>query len=176
MVFDNTLIYLLIFLAKIVENSLGTLRLIVVANGKKHLGALLAFAIAIIWVTAIGAVVVDINKDWFKIVVFAFGTYIGSYVGSTLEEKIAMGNNLLTAITNYSLGPIIVKKLRSKNYAVTVLKGDGKESSKFVLMMLISRKKQPEVVKLIKEFDIDAMIMSESASSIMGGHSYNEKK
>lgn len=175
MEFNSITIYILIFVAKIIENALGTIRLIVVAHGKKHVGAILAFIISLVWVTAIGAVVVDINEDWFKIIVFAFGTYIGSYVGSTLEEKIAIGNNLLITITNDVLGPVIVKKLRSKNFAVTVLQGDGKESSKYVLMMLISRKKQPEIIKYIKEIDNDAMVMCESVNSIMGGHYHNSK-
>lgn len=171
----NIATYILIFLAKLIENALGTLRLIIVANGKKHTGAILAFIIALIWVIALGVVVVDINNDWIKILVFAFGTYVGSYLGSTLEEKIAIGNNLLIIISNNSLGPVIVKKLRNKNFAVTVLEGDGKDSTKYILMILVSRKKQDEIVKYVKEIDNDAMIMCESADTIMGGHYHNSK-
>lgn len=91
----NIIIYILIFISKIVELSLGTLRLIVVAHGKKWLGAILQFAIALVWIIVTGAVVVDINKDPFKVIVFAIGSLIGSYVGSYIEEKMAMGDNLL---------------------------------------------------------------------------------
>ena len=64
------LIYLAIFFCKIVENAVGTLRLIVVANGKKKLGALLQGIVALVWIFGTGIVIVNINKDIFKIVIF----------------------------------------------------------------------------------------------------------
>ena len=63
-------IYLAIFFSKIIENAVGTLRLIVVANGKKKLGALLQGIVALVWIFGTGIVIVDINKDIFKIVIF----------------------------------------------------------------------------------------------------------
>ena len=62
------LTYTLIFFSKIIENTLSTLRLIVVANGKKKLGALLQGIIALIWIFVTGIVIIDINKDILKIV------------------------------------------------------------------------------------------------------------
>ena len=69
--FMNILIYIFIFLAKIIENAIATLRLIVVANGKKMLGAILNLVISIIWIISTGLVVVNF-KDPFKIIVFAY--------------------------------------------------------------------------------------------------------
>ena len=87
----NILIYCAIFISKVIENALGTLRLIVVANGKKGLGALLQFIIALVWIFSTGAVLANINQDPFKIIVFALGSYVGSYVGGYIEEKMALG-------------------------------------------------------------------------------------
>lgn len=57
-----SLLYALIFFSKIIENTLATLRIIIVANGRKFIGAILQFLIALIWVLVTGAVVTNIQK------------------------------------------------------------------------------------------------------------------
>ena len=89
------MIYIGIFISKILENTLSTLRIIVVSNGKKKLGAFLQGLVALIWIFVTGVVIIDINKDIVKIVFFVIGSIVGSYLGSCLEEKIALGTNLV---------------------------------------------------------------------------------
>ena len=96
----NIPLYSMIFISKVIENALATLRLIVVSNGKKWLGAILQFLIAIVWVFVTGIVVTDIKKDPLKIVFFAIGSFAGSYIGSMIEERLALGNNMISAIVN----------------------------------------------------------------------------
>lgn len=74
------MVYIIIFILKILENALGTLRLIIVSNGKKVEGAVLNFLLSVVWVISTSMVVIDNNI--YKILVFAFGSLIGSYVGS----------------------------------------------------------------------------------------------
>ena len=94
------MIYIGIFISKILENTLSTLRIIVVSNGKKKLGAILQGIVAIIWIFVTGVVIININKDIFKIVSFVIGSIVGSYLGSLLEEKIALGTNLVIIKSN----------------------------------------------------------------------------
>lgn len=96
--------YIFIFVSKIIENAIGTLRLIVVSNGKKILGAILQLIIALVWVLSTGLVVVNVNKDPLKIVFFCLGSLVGSYLGSIIEEKLALGSNMLTCITDKNNG------------------------------------------------------------------------
>ncbi len=172
----NIWLYIVIFVAKVIENALGTLRLILVANGKKGLGAALQFIIALVWVIVIGAVVVDVTKDPLKIFFFALGSYVGSYVGSIIEEKMAIGNNMLMAIVDKELGNTIADKIREKNYAVTVLEGEGKDKSRNILMIMVSRKKRQDIVDIIDSIDKKSMIVAEVARTISGGYSMNDKK
>ena len=163
----NIALYIFIFISKIFENSLATLRLIVVSNGKKWLGAILQFASSLVWIISTGIVVVDINKDPIKIIVFCFGCLVGSYLGSILEQKIAMGDNLILCITGNSDVEI---NLRNKGYAVTKTMGSGKKEDKCILFIMISRKKTMKTIDEIKKIDRDAMIISESAKKINGGY------
>ena len=166
----NILLYFIIFICKVIEIALGTLRLIVVANGKKMLGAILQGIVALVWVLITGVVVVDITKDPLKIVFFALGSFVGSYIGSFLEEKMALGNSMLTTIVDKNNGENIVAKLRQDGFAVTVLDGQGKDKERNILMIVVPRKKTKLVVNIVKNIDKDAMIVSENASPIRGGY------
>ena len=72
----------------IIEEALKTLRIIVIANGKKILGAILQFFVALIWIIVTGNVIMNIKNDPIKIFFYALGSLIGSYIGSFIEEKI----------------------------------------------------------------------------------------
>lgn len=145
------MIYLIIFISKLLENTLATLRLIVTSNGKKILGAILQFIVTIVWAISAGIVIVDI-KDPFKIIVFSLGALIGSYLGSILEQKLALGNTLLICSTEYidSIKPIFDKQ--------------GFKSNIFdnYLITIVSRKKRKDLIKTIKSFDKNAIILSQT--------------
>lgn len=146
------MVYLLIFLAKIIENAIGTLRLILVANGKKFIGALLITVTTIIWLWSASTVVDPIGNSVLRMIVFAFGSGIGSYVGSIVEEKIAVGNNLISIITN---NKDIFKILDSKKIHYNIV-NIGDEIN---IDIITPRKKRPEIVSYIRKYDKDATII-----------------
>lgn len=164
------LLYLLIFCSKVIENMLATLRLIVVANGKKVLGSILQGLVALVWICVTGVVVTNILEDPFKIIAFVLGSIVGSFLGSKLEEKIALGNVLLTIIVNVNKSDILTIKLRKLNCAITTTLGKGKDNNKTILFTLIPRKRVKEVIKIVKCIDIHSLIISENAYNIYGGY------
>ncbi len=164
------LTYFIIFISKIIENTLSTLRLIVVAKGKKIFGAILQFIIAFVWVITTGIVVVNIKDDPLKVVFFALGSLIGSYLGSFIEEKIALGEDMLTVITNDNSSDEIIEKLSSYNYPVYKLKSENKNT--FILLVMSHKKNRSKIINFIKKIDKNSLI---SASSIKN-MTYNEAK
>ena len=169
------MIYLFIFVAKVLEIALGTLRMIVVANGKKWLGSFLQLANALVWIFSTGVVLTGINEDWLKIAIFAIGSFAGSYVGSFIEEKLAMGSNLLTCITSYG-NPDLATALRTSGYAVTTIKGFGQQEEKEIYLIMTPRKKRHQAVLILKQYDPECMIVSESAVSVNGGYRASFKR
>ena len=147
------MIYIIIFILKILENALGTLRLIIVSNGKKIEGAILNFLLSVVWVMSTSMVVIDNNI--YKILVFAFGSLIGSYLGSVLEEKIALGNNMLLVVSKKINS--IQKELNCDTYPI----------NKDILVIMTSRKKRKDVIDLILNIDNQAKIISESAKQLV---------
>lgn len=164
-------LYIFIFISKIIENAVGTLRLIVVANGKKILGAILQLVISVVWVLSTGAVVVNVNKDPFKILFFCLGSLVGSYLGSIIEEKLALGSNMITCITDKDNN--ITDYIRNRGYAVTSVEGKGKDADKNILFIMIKRKELYEIVRMLKKRDKNSMIISEAATTINGGYKGN---
>lgn len=162
-------IYIFIFTSKVLENALGTFRLVIVANGRKMMGAILQFIISLIWLLSTGLVVLDIKDDPLRIFVFCFGTFIGSYVGSYIEEKLAIGSNMLTCIVDES-NDNITNSIRTKGYPVTVLKGSGKDSNKNILFIMIKRKKRHQMVEYIRTINKDTVVIAENAT-MFGGSS-----
>lgn len=156
------LIYIAIFFSKILENALSTLRLIVVANGKKKLGALLQGIIALIWIFVTGIVIVDINKDIFKIIFFCLGSLVGSYLGSIIEEKIALGNNLLMCIINPQY-EIDIKNILN-NYQITTI--CEKDNNYIILLIFLKRKEIQKISKIIKRIDKESILIVEKAKTL----------
>lgn len=159
----NMFIYFIIFIFKVTENTLSTLRIIVVANGKKILGAILQGVIALVWAFSTGLVVVDVLKDPFKVIAFTLGSLIGSYIGSLIEEKIALGTNMITTVVDKSLSNKIINALKRQKYEVIVLNGKRKDELKNILIIMVKRKKRQDVIKLIKNIDSNSTIIIENA-------------
>ena len=147
--------YLIIFILKIIENSLATLRLILVSNGKKWLGAFLPFTTSIIWIVSSHIAIIDINIS--MVLIFSVGSLLGSYIGSILEEKMAIGNNMLICITQKQMSEI----LRQNGYIITKIEGYGKDSKKEVLFVILKRNQNKDLISMIRSLDQEAIIVSE---------------
>lgn len=161
------LIYISIFCLKLLENAIGTIRMIVATNGKKMLGAILQFLIGLVWILSASLTISGSMDDPIKIFIFAIGSAVGSYVGCLVEEKIAMGESVLFCITNQSL---VLDTLHENEFSFTVLLGSGIKQENYVILIAVPRKRKKNVIALIKEVDERAMIISECADSIYGGN------
>lgn len=161
----NFTMYFFIFILKVIENTLGTLRLIVVANGKKLFGAILQGIIAIIWVLSAGIVIVNINDDPLKIIFFALGSLIGSYVGSLIEEQIALGSSMITAIVDEKKAQLIIRTLRKQNYIINSNYISNNKTKTIIIM--VHRKRIKRVSKIIKTIDNKAIIVAQNINPIV---------
>ena len=150
-------IYFFIFISKIIENALSTLRLIVVANGKKKIGAILNGIIALIWIYVTSIVIIDINKDPIKVIIFCIGSIVGSYLGSRIEEKIAMGTNMLICVVKSKCETDVKEKL--KDYQIITLCEKDKNHS--ILFITIKRKETYKICNIINSIDKEAILISE---------------
>lgn len=150
----NVLSYLAIFLLKILEDCLSTLRLILINNGKKVIGCILQFVLTVIWIILTGWILIDFMKDLFKIISFSLGALVGSYLGSILEEVLALGTNSFIVKISYDSINNLVYRLNDNKTNYINLKDD-------VFLITSPRKECRKIIDLIKLCDKKAIIISE---------------
>lgn len=142
------MVYFLVFIFKIIEDALATLRLIVVSNGRKLLGSILQFVCTIIWILLTGSVLIDFMKDFGKVIAFSIGSFFGSYLGFLIEEKIALGTNSFIIKYNSNMKRLL------NDYNYLFLSND-------LLMITAPRRRVKDVIKIVKGYDKNAFIISE---------------
>lgn len=151
----NILIYLAIFSFKIIEDALATLRLIIVSNGKKVFGSILQFICTIIRVVLTGSVLINFMEDFFKIIAFSLGGLVGSYIGSFLEEKIALGTNLFIIKIKESKINLLIHKFNLNNYF------ELNTSNGLFFITIIPRKQARKIARFTHSIDDTAYIICE---------------
>ena len=149
--FDYIILPVLIFTARIFDVSLDTIRVIMVSKGYRKLAPYVGFFQVLIWIITITRIMENLD-NWLTYVAYAAGFGMGTYVGMWIEERIAMGNELLRVITRAPADDLI-KVLREKGYMVTVADGHGRDGAVGILFLVIKRKVLNEVVDLIKEYN-----------------------
>ena len=168
-------VYAFILVAKIFEVSLSTIRIVLITKGERLIGAVIGFFEVLLWVFVASSVIKDIATDPFKGVVYALGFGIGNYVGSWIEEKIGLGLSEVQVIVKEEHGNELAEILRSQNYAVTLIRGEGKNFDRYILLLFISRKKVPEVIRQIRTVQENAVITVSDTKPIYGGYGILKK-
>jgi uncharacterized protein YebE (UPF0316 family) len=146
---------------RICDVTLDTIRVINVVQGKKYLAGIIGFFEILIWVFAIRYVFqhLDVIPNLFG---YAIGFGLGNIFGITIEQKIGLGFVQLNIISLHRTDPI-ADAIRKLNFALTILPGEGGAGGVSVIVLIIERKEQKNVIKLIKSLDTHAFITVQSS-------------
>ncbi|NLC63514.1 MAG: DUF2179 domain-containing protein [Thermoanaerobacterales bacterium] len=158
--------YLLIFLARVIDVSCATVRTLMIVKGNKLQAALIGFFEVIIYITALNQVIGTLDKP-LNLIVYALGFAAGNYVGSFVEEKLALGLMTVQVVTE-NIG--LSKHIRDNGFGVTVLEGRGKEGFRQLLIISLSRRDLPRLMKLIDELDKDVFVTVLDTKVSRGGY------
>ena len=149
--FDYIVLPLLIFMARICDVSLDTIRVIMVSKGYRRYAPYIGFVQVLIWIVTITRIMENLD-NWLTYVAYAAGFGMGTYIGMRIEEKIAMGYELLRIITRSEVDELVYV-LRQKGYAVTSVVGEGKDGEVGIVFMILKRKVTREVIKIVNEYN-----------------------
>jgi uncharacterized protein YebE (UPF0316 family) len=158
----------LIFLSRIIDQSIGTLRLIFSSKGMKQLSPFFAFFESFIWLIAISQIMKHLDNIA-CFVAFAGGYAAGNYIGIWLEEKISIGNVVIRLIPKKDTTPLI-KHLRELNYGVTVVDVDGSLGPTKMLFTTVRRKDAKKVIEIINEFNPTAFYTIDEVRVVSEGY------
>lgn len=162
-------VVIFVFVAKIIEVTLTTIRLIIVNRGFKLQGAIVSFIEVLIWVFVASQVVNDVKTAPLLGIVYALGYAVGVFVGGTLEKLLAFGKVMLNVIIPLDNKDKISQLIRERNIGLTVIDARGLQSEKSVLMLYTNRKNIEELKKAIITIEPKALIAENDVVTLSGG-------
>lgn len=141
-----------IFLLRITDVSLGTIRTLAIIGSKIKLAVVLGFFEILIWVIAISQVVQNIHKNFVLALMYAGGFALGNAVGFLIERKLGVGVVVLRIISSHS-GDDIAKQIRALGQAVTIFRGEGQDGSVSLLYIICKRNQSARYRAMAVEID-----------------------
>ena len=158
---------LLIFIARVIDVTFGTIRIIFVSKGEKFLAPLFGFFEIMIWLFAIGQVMQNLNNFSYYIA-YAAGFATGNFVGIFIEDKMAIGKLVVRIITRKDSSDLIAA-LKSRNYGITIIDAQGATGSVKIIFTVLKRKDVDDVVGMIKHFNPKAFYSIEEVQAASEG-------
>lgn len=165
--FVYILIPVLIFLSKIIDQSIGSMRIIFVSKGYKLLGPLLGFFEVIIWLVAIGQIMQHLDNIWCYLA-YGAGFATGNYVGIYLEERLSLGTVLVRIIPKKDTSELIAN-LKEEQFGVTFLDAEGSKGPVNIILTIVKRKRLSLVIDIINKHNPLAFYTVEELKSVNSG-------
>jgi uncharacterized protein YebE (UPF0316 family) len=138
-------------MARIVDVSVGTLRVVYLIRGHKVLAAMLGFVESIIWLVAVAQIMRNMNNPLYYLT-FAGGFAAGNYVGLFIEEKLAIGTSIIRIITERQADTLI-ERLRDAGYGVTHVDARGTTRDVKIIYSVVKRERMSKVLKIVREYN-----------------------
>lgn len=166
-IFSWVVLPILIFLSRIIDVSIGTIRIIFVSRGKKNLAPLLGFFEVLVWIMAISQIMKHLDNIacYFA---YAAGFATGTFVGMMIEEKLAIGM-LVVRVILVKDECSLRERLRNAGFGVTVVDARGANGDVKIVYTIIKRKELEEVLGIITMCNSKAFYSVEDARTVNQG-------
>ncbi len=156
-----------IFSLRVVNNTLDTMRLLMVMRGKKTLSWILGFLVSVIYVLLFTSVLSNLDNPLY-VVAYAAGFATGNVVGMWIEERMALGY-LHLEVVSPGHGTELAERLRENGFAVTEIAARGKDGMVSLLSITVLRKRVSLAEKIVAEVDDRAFMTSEEMRGVRRG-------
>lgn len=158
---------LLIFVLRVVNNAIGTVRLVTLARGMRWLTAILGFFEALIFAVTISGVVTDLTNI-LNLIAYCGGFSIGAWVGMSLEARFVTTFVIVNIFASKN-GHEIALALRQNGYGVTEMVGEGHAGDVTMLRSVTSHRDVSRISAVVKQIAPESFVAVEQVRSIQGG-------
>ncbi len=165
-------VYVLIFAGKVMEVSMGTLRIVLINRGERLKGSIIAFVEIIFWLVIASSVLEGWKEDVYKGLTYALAYAAGNYAGSWMDEWLAFGlSSLQIVVPTLEETKKLSIYLQSQGYGVTSIDVKGRNAEDhYMLLMMIKRKNLKAVMTQIQQYCPAAMITVSDVKAVRGGY------
>lgn len=157
----------LIFVSRIGDVTLGTLRHVIASRGHKNLSPILGFFEVLIWIVIVSQIMKEVN-NFACYIGWAAGFAAGNYIGLLIEERLALGLQIIRIITNQECTQLITQ-LQHANHGTTVIEGLGAKGPVKIILTVVKRKNIDPILKIIFKNNPDAFYSIEDIRDVNRG-------
>jgi len=162
---------LIVCAAKIIEITIQSLKTCMMVKGQRLKAAGLGFVECTIWGLVISTIIGTLGDNLFLLVFYCIGYATGLFLGSTLENKIALGTSSLELIANDENTEKITEYLKENSRGYTVFDGHGSKDKMNMIMIILPRRDTLAVVKRIREIcNNNVFVVVDDISKYAGGY------
>ncbi len=155
---------LLIIAMRVVDVSAGVLRVVFIMRGRRAIAAAVGFVESLSWLIAAAAVFANLDTPA-KAIAYAGGFALGTWVGSWLESKLAVGKSVVRVFVPVdAVRP--TEELRDAGFGVTEVMGEGLRGPVLILFCVVPRRRSTEVMRIVAASSPEAYVTVESIDTL----------
>jgi uncharacterized protein YebE (UPF0316 family) len=163
-VFKWVLLPILIFLARVSDVSINTVRVIYMLNGRRYLSTALGFFESLIWLIAISQILQNVTNP-VTYLAYSGGFATGIWVGMIIEERLAIGNVIIRIISQKDATQMI-DNLREYGLRITVLDAEGNNGPVSVIFLISKRQQLQSITEIVEQTNPMAVFTVEGVKSV----------
>ena len=159
---------LLIIIARITDVTFGTLRIILLSKGFKHIAPIIGFFESLIWILVAARIITDLTNP-ITYIAYALGYALGTYVGIAIEGRLSLGKVIVRAFISKD-STKLESVLRDNNFGLTTVDATGRDGNVKLLYIVINRTELDKCVEVIRENYENAFFTVENIQSVNAGY------
>lgn len=165
--FNWVILPLLIFISRLGDVTMATLRHIFISKGLKNIVPILGFFEVLIWLIAMRQVFSHLNNVA-CFIAWAAGFSAGTYLGMMIEERLALGTQIIRVITNEPLGSL-TEVFKQHHQGITIVDGQGAMGPVKLIFMIVKRSNKKLVLDILHQHAPNAFYTIEDIKSFEHG-------
>ena len=168
---------LLICTAKATEVALLSLKTVMMVKGERFKATILAFIECLIWGLVVSSVITTLGNNFLLLFFYCLGYCLGLFIGSTIENKIALGTSRIEMIANEENTEKITEFLREKEKGFTIIEGKGAKEKVNMIFVIVPRKEVGKITKEISKIcEGQIFEITDDINRYSGGYGIGNKK
>lgn len=161
------LLPLLIFIARVSDVTLATVKLMFVVNSARKFAAILGFFEALITILALSRIMQDAS-NMAAYVTYAAGFASGTYIGMRIEERLAYGSVLIRIISK-KIPDALLDYLAESQFRYSMVEANDQSGNSQVLFTVCKRKKVREFLTNLERIAPEALFTIEGIKQVSHG-------
>jgi uncharacterized protein YebE (UPF0316 family) len=164
---DAILLALAIFVLRIINNAVGTLRVVFITRQMRLVAAIMAFIEAWVFAVVISSVVKDLSNG-LNLMAYCGGFAVGNYVAMWIEGRFLTSYMIVTVIARKNADEL-ADILRTQGFGVTTSRGEGRDGEVAMLRCVTTHHTIPKLIATVQEKVPDAFVNVSEARTVQKG-------